>query len=727
MTPQATAPGKSQGIAPERRIWRFWPGSLAFNLAVASLAGVLYSILLMGTAPLNPRNVDWLTPDPATYQVAWELFRQDPHLHWPLTFTDRIGYPQGEAIALMDPNPLLALLLKPLSPVLPEPFQYMGIEVILVLTLQTFFALRLFRLLCGPRPLPILAGAAFLLLSPPLTYRLVGHYALTNHWLVLAALFVFCLPQADSAYSVRRYFSYSAALAFLSLAINPYLAFQVLLVLGSGAVTLLWQRRVSFVGFLGGLTAIGSAALFTCVAFGLFIPGGHGYGGSGYRFYSMNLLSVMDPALLGSVLIPALPEFTSGQYEGYNYLGAGFLLIALAVLPLLALRRGRLRLTRQVVLPLLGVCALLTLMALSTKISAGRHLLIDLDPRERLTPLLAPFRASGRLFWAPYYALMIAVLAGAFAVLNRRVATGLVLAGLAVQIADTAPQRRWTHEEVNGSHPQPLHSAIWTTLGARYANLMVIPPWQCGGDTPGDGAGYRTFGFLAAQQKMRTNSYYAARYSESANNYQCSRLETEVAGGALSADSVYVVSPAIAARIAESPAGADKCHDVDGFILCAANTDFGLGPALTRPEERLRFAIQNEGFEEADMAPWAPYLDIRPALASDPVHGGSHSLAEWGSRGSVYQDATGLESGQTYAVSAWASSSREGTATAEIGLYDPGTNVAVFSAAVAPRGTWTLVTRSFRASAARTIRVHLFRNKGEGIIFWDDVRIFKLK
>ena len=131
------------------------------------------------------------------------------------------------------------------------------------------------------------------------------------------------------------------------------------------------------------------------------------------------------------------------------------------------------------------------------------------------------------------YALMIAVLAGAFAVLNRRVATGLVLAGLAVQIADTAPQRRWTHEEVNGSHPQPLHSAIWTTLGARYANLMVIPPWQCGGDTPGDGAGYRTFGFLAAQQKMRTNSYYAARYSESAKaaiapNSRTRKIDTTV-------------------------------------------------------------------------------------------------------------------------------------------------------------------------------------------------------
>jgi hypothetical protein len=728
MPQQETAPAAAdQKPESSRRIRPSWPDSLLFSLAVAVLVGGLDALLLMGPAPLNPRNIDWLTPDPATYHIGWELFRQDPHLHWPLTFTDRLGYPQGESIALMDPNPLLALILKPLSPILPEPFQYLGIEVILVLVLQTFFGLRLFRLLCGPRTVPILAGAAFVLLSPPLTYRLVGHYALSNHWLILAGLLIFFLPQKDPACSVKRFWAYSVVLASISLAINPYIAFQVLLILAAGAATLYWQGRVRLPAAIGGIAAVGVASLITCLALGLFISGGRGYAAGGYRFYSMNLLAAIDPYGYGSLFLPKLPQLTGGQYEGYNYLGAGFLLVAVFTLPLFIMRRERLQVRHQVLVPLLGVCAVLMLMALSTKISAGNLVLVDLDPHEMLTKFLAPFRASGRLFWAPYYAIMIGVLVGAYSVLNRKTANILLLIGLAVQVADTAPLRKWTHSQVNQEHPQPLRSKVWTNLGSQFRNLMVVPPWQCGGDTPGGGPGYRIFGLLAAEQRMRTNGYYSARYTETAKDYQCGTLETEVVRGSLSPDSVYVVSPVLAAMIAESPAGPNRCHDVDGFVLCSVRSDFGLGPAVTNPIERLKLAFQNADFEAGEISAWAPFLDVRAATTSDRAHSGSHSLAESGSHGSVYQDVTGLEKGHEYAVSAWVAFTQDATATGQIALYDPDRDLATFSALVNPGASWRLVTQSFQAGASGTIRVHLFRNEGAGVVYWDDVQILRLK
>src|SRR6185437_8446940 len=175
---------------------------------------------------------------------------------------------------------------------------------------------------------------------------------------------------------------------------------------------------------------------------------------------------------------------------------------------------------------------------------------------------------------------------------------------------------------------------------------MIVPPWQCGGDTPGGGPGYRIFGFLAAEQRMRTNSYYSARYTETSKGYQCRVLEADLARGSLSPDSVYVVSPAIAALVAESPVGPDRCHDADGFILCAANTDFGLGPALTGRRERLKFAIRNADFENGDLSSWTLFQDVRARVTSARAHGGSHSLAESDGTGSVYQDVTGLEGGR---------------------------------------------------------------------------------
>src|ERR671922_1089556 len=100
-----------------------WPDSIGINLLIASAIGFLYSLLVLGPARLDPTNLSWLGGDAATYYIGWELFRQDPRLHWPLTFTDRVGYPLGDSIAFMDPNPLLLMLLKPLSPLLPAPFQ----------------------------------------------------------------------------------------------------------------------------------------------------------------------------------------------------------------------------------------------------------------------------------------------------------------------------------------------------------------------------------------------------------------------------------------------------------------------------------------------------------------------------------------------------------------------------------------------------------------------------
>ena len=124
-------------------------GSLWFDLAIALVAGLLYALIVMGPTPLNPRNVDWVTVDPAYHYIGWELWRQDPHVHWPITYTDRLGYPKGESIALVDLNPLLAVLLRPFSPLLGEPFQYFGLEVVLACALQFFFAFRIFRLVLG--------------------------------------------------------------------------------------------------------------------------------------------------------------------------------------------------------------------------------------------------------------------------------------------------------------------------------------------------------------------------------------------------------------------------------------------------------------------------------------------------------------------------------------------------------------------------------------------------
>ena len=471
---------------------------------------------------------------------------------------------------------------------------------------------------------------------------------------------------------------------------------------------------------------LGGTCLAIAYSLGFIISGGRGYTSSGYRYYSMNSLSIIDPYWYGSHIVPPLSMATAGQYEGYNYLGVGVVVLGLIVLALAFLQRRKLRWpNKRWFFPLVFCSVLLTLMALSTKVTIGSATLIDLDPGERLSVYFAPFRASGRLFWAPYYAMLTAVLAGPF-LFFRRSRANLLLAGiLLLQWADTGPIRQWVRTTVNAEHPTPLKSPIWSELGSIHQNLVVLPAWQCGAaSSPGGLGGYRIFGMLAAEQRMRINSYYSARYTEAARDRECTQSIAALTQQPLSVDSAYVVTPSVANLIVQGPTGPGKCHYLDRFILCSSKTDFGLAPSVFTPEVVLQNTLGNSSFEEEDLSPWAFYESVRATVTTAQAHAGRQSLAETDGEGSLYEDITGLQPATTYTITAWVSGSVGTTATAQMAIYDPGTDLATFSSIVNPRPGWQLLSESVTATKP-TLRVHLFRNRGSGTIYWDDIQIYR--
>lgn len=715
---QASSHGTTIEV-PERR----WYQSVWFELTVALLAGFFYALLVMGPTPLNPRNVKWVAFDPAYHYIGWELYRQDPHVHWPLTYTERLGYPKGESVSLIDLNPLMAVALKPLSPLLPQPAQYFGIEVILVCTLQFFFAFRLMRLLTGANFIALALCSAFFLLAPPLNYRFWGHYSLSNQWLLLAALYVFARAQQPADHAARRFAISAAVLVAIAVGINPYLAFEVLLILLAGVAGLLWRKKITLAQSAATMTGLGAIGFFVAYALGLVISGGRGYASGGYRDLSMNLLAPIDPRGWSSLIFPRLHSASFGQYEGYNYLGAGVLLLAaLAVVTALVQRKNRLHLDRRWFVPLALACLVLTLLALSTKVTLGARTLLDVDPGQHVTAFFAPLRASGRLFWAPYYALLAAVLAAPFFLFRQAWAMLLIAAALVLQFADTASLRHWVRTTIGEQHPSPLKSPIWETLGAQHENLIVLPAWQCAHNaSPGGPEGYRTFGFLAVGQHMRINSYQSARYTGVAQDYHCTQAIAALSQEPLASDSVYVVSPDLAEVIARGPTGPGKCHDLDRFILCSTKSDFGLSPVLMTAEQRIENSVANPGFEDGDLAPWSTN-GVEASVSATRAHDGTHSLAEDGGAGTVYQDINGLQPGHTYTLSAWASGAPHAGA-AQLTVYNPTDNTAVSSAPVTAGPGWHWLQRSFVVGGEGAVRIHLARGPGAGTVYWDDVQL----
>ena len=353
----------------------------------------------------------------------------------------------------MDPNPLLVLMLKPLSPLLPTPFQYLGIAAVLAVSLQFFFATRLFRLLLGRNVFGVLLPSVFFLMAPPMNIRLAGHYTLANHWLLVAALCLFVMLQRAPGDTMRKLVFLCGLLAGVAVGVNPYLAFMVVVVLTAGVITAWWRHRLGWKTASGILAAIGIACLISALAFGLIRSGG-GYSGGGHREYAMNLLAPIDPGAIGGLFLRSMPLSSYRTWEGYNYLGAGILMLAVMLLPSISRNQMR-RFTAAEVVPLAVGCLALTVLAVSTRVSAGSLLIADFDPYETLSKYLGVFRGSG-----PLLGIILCHTDGdltmAFTLWWPRKAAILVTVALAVQFANTIPLRR----EVRGVS-KPISSATF--------------------------------------------------------------------------------------------------------------------------------------------------------------------------------------------------------------------------------------------------------------------------
>ena len=535
---------------------------MAPDAILAVLLGLWLGWSTLGPAAINPFNIGWMRDDAADYYVGWGFFRYEPAWHLPLLWSNGLGYPLGACTADWDIIPPLALLFRLLNPILPQDFQYFGAYGLLCCILQFYFGFKLCRSLVPDRPIARLAGALFIGCAPSFVFRLyAGHFALSSHWLILAAL-----TYLFGSESPRRIFWPLFALNILSAAVNPYIAAMVFLVTLAALLRAAHTRRQA-----AQLLAILIGSLGTMLLIG-FIKGGAA--GDGYGQYSMNLLAPIDPMKFPSLILPAQRDHFVDQYEGYNYLGAGVILLGIFALvwrPVHLLRtalENRFATQRWVFL-------LSLLLALSTCATAGSWILYYIPVPTPIFDALSALRSSGRLFWPGYYILLMAILGAGFKAFPGRSGTLLICSVFLLQFFDTASLRAasllmWGRPPV----ATPLQAPIWATLGQRYRHLVVLPAWQCfpyrsnGQDTPGGFPGYQIFGFLAIGQHMTVNSFYAARMNSQQTRYFCHDEVNELRRNGPAVDTAYVFVLGDPLAVVVDHRNGMVCRPTDGFALC---------------------------------------------------------------------------------------------------------------------------------------------------------------
>ena len=115
-----------------------------WRLLIPALLGTLAFLWISGGGILSPTHIGWLTGgDPAQHFIGWQFFREAPLLQSPLGANSDFGMEIGSSLIYTDSLPLLAFLFKPLRALLPQPFQYMGLWMLVCFILQAVFAWKL--------------------------------------------------------------------------------------------------------------------------------------------------------------------------------------------------------------------------------------------------------------------------------------------------------------------------------------------------------------------------------------------------------------------------------------------------------------------------------------------------------------------------------------------------------------------------------------------------------
>lgn len=543
-------------------------GSFYMLCCLSVVCGYLNVWLLVGSRHISATNLSWLIGDPAQYQVAWEFMRHQVGWHFPLTRVDDLGYPLGISAAYLDVIPLVAIPLRVISNWLPADFQYLGLFAVACHALQMYFGMRLVSRFITRDMLSVVVGGLFFLVAPVLEIRLLnpfGHYALSSQWVIVAGLYYYFSPRVSESF--WHYMRPMLVLNFIGAAINPYISlFSVMISFAALMRARLEERRLKGQLIIAALVAMGITLVTLSLCGFLFGGDATKFAGGGYTYYSMNLLSPINPAQYPSIFIRQFP-ILDGQNEGYNYLGFGVLLLlglAIARKPIFAQTSWRW------LLPLLLFAIICTAFALSIKVTAGMATLYTLPLPQSIFNALASFRASGRLFWPAYYLIVLAAIVGAASLTESRRARGLILvAALGLQVADEASLRCAIKSDAQHSYTNPLQASEWGLLAKTHRHLVILPAWQCGyPETPGGKEAWYWFARLAARTGMTVNSYYAARVSAASTELNCKEMPAEIAKGKLLADTAYVLADKLVMASVTAGQPTHYCRKVDGFNLC---------------------------------------------------------------------------------------------------------------------------------------------------------------
>lgn len=476
------------------------PAGFWTTVPLAFALGLAYAIVLFGPGFALGTSDYWRLPqgaiggleDMKTAMSGYYWFAQDAW-RWPLFQFAQANGVAGANAALTDSVPILALVARIIRSLTGTVVDLCPLWVVLSFALNAAALATLVRAL-GQRSIAaaLLAGALGAL--APVIHHCFGHLSQTAHWIFILALAVYANWRAGRRNAVGAG-AVLIALCLLAFAVNLYIYLMTAAIAAAFFLQAAAGRRLSLLVATTGLIGVVGAGLLPLWAFGMLNNMAPDSVTVPFGVLSMNLLAPFWPQTSGAfswtglyLLTRGSIGATTGQYEGYCYLGLGALLLVAVA----AVRSGRelpglLRRNWALALALV----VLTAWAVSNRIYLGPMLIASYPlPDWLLTTVLAWFRSSGRLFWPVAWLIVALGIAGTLASLRPRAALGVVVLAVALQWVDLSIWRNRLHALAN----DPPVSAFGTLADfaaleaeiARRGRVAVVPSVFCNADGGGD-------------------------------------------------------------------------------------------------------------------------------------------------------------------------------------------------------------------------------------------------
>ncbi len=435
--------------------------------------------------------------DNAAHVSSWWFYAKDTW-HFPLLHTNRVDHPEGISIAFTDSIPLAALFFKALITAFPswfpEHFHYFGWWIGFVFVTQALAATLLMRTLGVKSTFATVLMTLFVLTWPVIHVR-YSHAALMLHSILLLGLTLYFLgvKQLWRGSYVSAAF---IALHVVSLLVHPYfLPFTFGLYVAFMADTALKQGQ--WLRQLVRLFVLFAVLLAIALTMGYF--GRSTYRGGYGDFFHFNLAA---PFCGDTKLIKCGYGADIQRFEGYNYFGAG--LILLLPIAIILFWRDLIAFPKRY-LALFLVLIGLFLYALSNHIWLGPYQLFSFQLPSWVTWLTGTFRVAGRFFWVIGYLILVTTLV-AFCKKRHRLIPPLLAVALIVQIVDVKPLLKQI--KTLAEKPRALNYEEWTPLMKEVDKIVIYPNFDC---PVGDLHYYTWIMQLAGYQGKLLNSGYIAR------------------------------------------------------------------------------------------------------------------------------------------------------------------------------------------------------------------------